>query len=255
MKQFQFIILIVLILSACGDSSTNNSNNSTTDNQNNNQTNMNDNKVHEYSLPKLITYVETDNLVSNFYPIGWSKDGKLAYIEEPADEATGFYFFKLVVQDLKTDKQEIIFEYNESDEKEEATLQSTWNENYELFKEKLNAQKIIPIENIQLGKTEFENNEKKYQIEVKTETRNDDMFGLDVIKKAQVIVKSGDKEKNILTYKSDDGLILEFNVVGILQSPYENKVAVIYTTTQRGYEGPPHVIQAHIAGCNLDKGF
>ena len=30
--------------------------------------------------------------VENFYPVGWSKDGKFAYYLEPVDEACGCYF-------------------------------------------------------------------------------------------------------------------------------------------------------------------
>lgn len=41
--------------------------------------------------------------VENFFPIGWSKDGKFAYYLEPVDEACGCYFGKLVIVDLKND--------------------------------------------------------------------------------------------------------------------------------------------------------
>src|SRR5688572_4978733 len=43
-------------------------------------------------------------MTENFYPIGWSRDGKFAYLVEPPDEACGCYFAEIVIVNLKTDK-------------------------------------------------------------------------------------------------------------------------------------------------------
>jgi hypothetical protein len=67
---------------------------------------------------------ETGQLLrEKFYPIGWSKDGKFAFLVEPPDEACGCYFAHLVIQDLLTDK--ILWERKyEGEEAVEETLQN-----------------------------------------------------------------------------------------------------------------------------------
>lgn len=60
-------------------------------------------------------------MTESFFPIGWSKDGKLAYYVEPVDEACGCYFAHLVIQDLRTDKIIWEFKYDQSEEAEQNT--------------------------------------------------------------------------------------------------------------------------------------
>ena len=68
--------------------------------------------------------------VENFYPVGWSKDGKFAYYVEPVDEACGCYFGKLVIVDLKKDAVVWQFDYSSEDDAENSkkpkTLAALW---------------------------------------------------------------------------------------------------------------------------------
>ena len=57
------------------------------------------------SIPSIgdSTMLPEDYYLTEFlFPIGWSKDGKLAYIIIPADEACGCYMFMFFIKDLKT---------------------------------------------------------------------------------------------------------------------------------------------------------
>ncbi|RLD79666.1 MAG: hypothetical protein DRJ10_08510, partial [Bacteroidetes bacterium] len=95
----------------------------------------------DYRIPNELIYNEQANdfLIDKLYPIGWSNDGKFAYIVEPADEGSGFYLFELVVFDLVNNK--IIWSWK-PDESEEGDLETTWKENYENFKETLNKYEV-----------------------------------------------------------------------------------------------------------------
>src|SRR5215210_7496735 len=88
-------------------------------------------------------------IVERFYPIGWSKDGKLAYYVEPGDEACGCYFAKLVIKDLKSDKVLWQFDYDSSEledtlkNRTPQTLAALWRYKRELFNNKLSEHNII----------------------------------------------------------------------------------------------------------------
>ena len=48
---------------------------------------------------------------------------------------------------------------------------------------------------------------------------------------------------------------LDVAVAGAFKSPFENRVAVVMLKVQRGWEGPPHTVEAQIAGADLGSGF
>ncbi|MGB1309675.1 MAG: hypothetical protein ACPG47_00620, partial [Leucothrix sp.] len=79
-----------------------------------------------------------------FYPLGWSKDGKLAYAVEPPDEAVGAYFLNVYIQDLVTDK--ILWQHKYQSEPESTTgIQSFaayWQANQAKMKARLKKYKI-----------------------------------------------------------------------------------------------------------------
>lgn len=54
-------------------------------------------------------------IAEQFFPIGWSRDGKFAYYTEPVDEACGCYYANLIIQDLRTDKVLWEFKYTQDD--------------------------------------------------------------------------------------------------------------------------------------------
>jgi hypothetical protein len=95
---------------------------------------------------------ERGNLIrEKIYPIGWSKDGKFAFVSEPADEACDCYYADFIIQDLRTDK--ILWtNHFEGTEGGEENLQTYWKKNQKLFSRKLaqygiQAQKTFALQN------------------------------------------------------------------------------------------------------------
>ena len=57
------------------------------------------------SFPDYFGKQEYEQLLNNdLFPIGWSRDGKFAYVEEPVDDACGCYFAEVHIVDLRTDR-------------------------------------------------------------------------------------------------------------------------------------------------------
>ncbi len=210
----------------------------------------------DYSLPVELNYLEKsgDFLIDKIYPIGWSKDGKFAYITEPADEGSGFYLFELVVFDAVNNK--IAWSWKPEDS-EEGNLSTTWKKNYSLFKEKLNEYQIEQDDNIELkkGKTTFKGNE--YQLVLDTKTETDPDFGFDLIKEIKITINSPELgTKEIYNSKTDEySMYIGAFVPGYILSPYNGRIVVLCQLEQAGYEGPPNIVFFQLIGSDLLLGF
>jgi len=214
--------------------------------------------VLEFSIPAKLEYVDNSNsefLVDEFYPIGWSKDGKFAYLVEPADEATGFYFFEIVVKDMNTNN--IIWSWKPAEENEDGSLRKVWETNYTLFKDKLNYYKIKQSERIALEKTEFAIDSKNYIAELDLKMEENPDFGFDVVRQATITVSSPQLgRKTVAKYDNDQySMVLVASLAGILVSTFENKMAVVYKEVHKGFEGPPNVVRFKAEGCHLQEGY
>ncbi len=210
----------------------------------------------DYKIPNELIYNDKsdDFLVSKLYPIGWSNDGKFAYIVEPADEGSGFYLFELIVFDLVNNK--ITWSWK-LDETEEGNIETTWKANYENFKENLNKYEITQLANFELkkGKTTFKGNE--YQITLDTKTMTQPDFGFDVIKELKISIESPEiGTKEIYAHKEDEfSMLVGAFVPGYLLSPSSERIAVVCQMERWGYEGPPNVVFFELIGSDLLRGF
>lgn len=210
-----------------------------------------------YSLPAEIKYITNntgDYLYDKFFFIGWSEDGKIAYCVEPADEATGMYFFQVIIQDLVSDK--ILWKW-ELPETDEGNPQSVWQTNYETFQTKLNEHKIIQQEKPVMSGAQFLAHNSHFELITNTQTKTNPDFGLEVVAQTDVLLSTKTKgQKNIYTSKEDDySMVLGAFAPGCLISPYQNRIAAMLVKERWGYEGPPNVFTFKLIGSNLDKGF
>ncbi len=211
--------------------------------------------VSDYQIPVELVYNEKTEefLIDKLYPIGWSKDGKFAYIIEPADEGSGFYLFELVVFDMVNNKASWSWK---PDDSEEGDLESTWKENYSKFKESLNKYEIKQKSEFELkkGKTSFKGNE--YQLVLDTKTESEPDFGFDVIKEMKVSITSVEiGTKEIYNHKEDFSMIVGAFIPGYLLSEENGRIIVICQKERVGYEGPPNVVYFDLIGSDLTRGF
>lgn len=221
-----------------------------------------------YTLPQEIKYYgevqENDHNAPDFYiptkffPIGWSEDGKLAYIIEPADEACGCYFFSIIIQDMNRDK--IIWQWNLNEEIEghQDSLESIWKKNHKMFTDTLKNHFIHQNKNITIKKgKKYSYSKNSFNIKViqKREAREDNYFNAITYEKI-IVEKNNNSSKRVYEKSTKEfSLSLSADVVGHIKSPYENRIALIYKKEIRGYEGPPNVIGFKLIGCDLETNF
>lgn len=204
-------------------------------------------------------------LTESFYPIGWSKDGKFAYYTEPADEACGCYFAKLVIQDMRTDK--ILWEYSyNGEENAEETISSHWYGKKQEFVRKLKRFGIRQQNDFALLFPNFEHKGDTFEPRLDSEIHKDVEFTDGAgefyvgtkgsLKLSMYSARKGSKiiyRKRLLPVQYER--IQDAEVSGVLKSPFESRVAVILVELHRGYEGPPHKTSIRVVGSNLTTRF
>ena len=212
-----------------------------------------------YSAPAELQYYKASNeyIFQKFYPIGWSKDGKFAYVIEPADEAAGLYFFKLRIQSMISDKIVYEWELDPDEGVETGSVKQMWKENQMTFAAALNEHKIIPQKDIKLLGTEFNTEEGKFKVTIENKMETDPDFGFEVVKTTNIDIKASELgSKRIYSYTENDyNQCLGRIVQGVIKSPYEKRVAVLVKEELRGYEGPPNVVREFLVGADLERSF
>ena len=201
--------------------------------------------------------------VENFFPIGWSKDGKFAYYLEPVDEACGCYFGKLVIVDLRNDAVVWQFDYtseddDERDSKKPKSLAALWAANRKLFADKLNENNIEPQRGarVLLFPISYKTDRVTPGLSIERKPLSEDERIYGDITRARVELSSRQNgKKTVFDQKYPEAKPLYVGMLGYLRSPFEPRVAIILVEIYRGYEGPPHVGQLRIAGASLDKNF
>lgn len=201
----------------------------------------------------------TTFITTSFYPIGWSRDGKFAYLIEPPDEACGCYFAEIVIQDLVNDKVVWSERYSSEllEDPETENLNTYWAAHQKKFSAKLNEFRIIASSRFDLlGPTVgFGNDVFTSVVKVDVETDND----LEVIGDVTVRLHSKRRGSKVIhrdVYKK--GEISGFRnamIAGSLKSPFESRIAVIIVEEHRGWEGPPNTTGVKVAGASLTTGF
>lgn len=210
-----------------------------------------------YQMPKELVYTPQHDktLYHKFYPIGWSREGKFAYISEPADEACGCYFFKIVIQDMITDDKVWEWKYNDNGAGDD--MKTVWWKNLRTFNEKLHENKIIQLQDIEIGPPVFQYDNRKYYIDLDTKLREDPDYGFDVMQRAIINIRSPQLGKKTIYnyYERKYAMVLNTMLIGHIKNPYEDRVCIIHTEERRGYEGPPNVVYFKLSGCDLVEGY
>ena len=213
-----------------------------------------------YAVPGELKYVEEKTyeyegreypqyIVDKFYPIGWSKDGKFAYIEEPADEAVGAYFFEFHILDLATGEE--FFSWKPEEAPETGDITQMWNDHKDMFTQKLSQAGIIQQKEFKLDGLDVPyigQNQKVWMETTMDEDENGFSSG-NVVKELQVF--QGTQQDNKVIFQKTHvqyDLVLDESLAGVIKSPYQNLGGAMVIYMARGYEGPPHVYHFYFLG-------
>ncbi|MCL6591883.1 MAG: hypothetical protein K6U80_18275 [Firmicutes bacterium] len=209
-------------------------------------------------------FSKEDYIDSIFSPIGWSTDGKLAYIVEVINEAGDIgecAIFKWVIFDLVTDK--VLWDSGTNFEKELprnlwyasseeifkwefVNLFNKYKKYFDKFQIKINLTTKI------LRFPYFYNNNtyNGFITDIHRETKYDIP---DMITSYKTVVTKNNIAKIVGRY--DDKFLLDIQIPGFIISPYEPRIALVVCSISRGWEGPPHPIECSFVGCHLEKGY
>lgn len=195
-----------------------------------------------------------------FFPIGWSRDGKFAYYYEPVDEACGCYFANLVIQDMRTDEKVYEFKYNQDDTTDAkgemtgpANMRALWRKNQKLFNDKLREHAIVARPSLLLPKKFASGMTYKAGVLI---TMGTDEYGDERAVKIFYTLDGGPSMMKTIAQidntKAEYNGTLDAGVLGVIKSPFENRVAVVGMEINRGWEGPPHNGDIRIIGASLN---
>lgn len=215
--------------------------------------------IYDYALDLPGTYanenIERSSSWFAYYFLGWSKDGKICYIDESYSDGSGIHRADLKVQDLVSDK--IIFTLdlfkNETDDSSIA-LKNAAIEKKQEIQSALKTFEII-LQKAQVLKMPIKYEDFLIQAEV-LETQNQNEQGL-VDFTVNALRSDGRKKRVTGSRDSADfpheKVAYSANVDFYLQSPYENRAAILIHTVCRGFEC--NIDEYRFAGCHLDLGF
>lgn len=198
-------------------------------------------------------YIYMEN--NNIYVLGWSKEGKLAYIENEGVEGRGGHDLIFTIQDMVEDKiiyEKIISGYDLDDEENyiKITFEECIKENSKIINEELKKNQIIlnpsktyflPVKENLGAVIDFKiENEKKYIGEYS-------LYHMDY----DIVAIKNDSKKTI--GKVQNKMCEYVMPTAYIKSPYENRIALIVADAEYVFEGEE--IYVNFFGCNLKTGF
>lgn len=202
-----------------------------------------------------------------FVPLGWSKDGKFAYMLSRDPGGAGYEevgFFRWVIIDLNTDK--ILWESKRGLEPGlPKSILNSYDQNKAFgwiypnllpkYQKYFNQYKIIIQPTLKLQSFPVVYNNVKYYAAIKDVSRVTKYDFPGIIGRYRLVVTKSGKSKTVSQYVNPNQLVLDAQVVGYLKSPYEPRIAIAVGQIHRGWEGPPNPVEIVLSGCRLDKGF
>ncbi|MFM2388002.1 MAG: hypothetical protein RL660_2759 [Bacteroidota bacterium] len=230
----------------------------------------------KYQMPNRLSYTspimhdslfqQRQSLRDELLLIGFSKDDKVAYLVEPADEACGCYFLEMHIKDLRANK--IVWQWKYEGPMGDSTdcLAKQWELNYKQFAAALSQHGIQQSRNLKLNALPLKMPTATYNFKVQVDTLHIEQW-IDVIDDVKIIAtRKGKAPKTVATQKhtylvDDDmsgkqipfGGTLSCRLDYYIQNPFTKKVALLYCYENRGYEGIPTVYKFEVLGIDLPK--
>ena len=207
------------------------------------------------SVPVVIMDQELSLTVPDFRPVGWSHDGKLAWIEVVHIEGRGGEDVKYVIFDAVEDV--IVWSLLDNSSWEEAEQESvvevSWKRMRSEFSEHLVAHDIEHHEGMEIRPFPMSTSGETYRSEVQIGEEAEPAF-YDFVGWYSVTVSRDGHGNKRITFV-EEVTALGVWVLGYIQSPFESRIAVVVAKEIAGWEGPPNRIDLVMYGCNLLVGF
>lgn len=205
------------------------------------------------------TTAPSEYLHAELRPLGFSPDGHFAALYMPPDEAIGCFLWELRITNLVTDEVTVPLYWDESSCAETPDAASLWKNHGAAIRAQLRAHGIQqPASPLRLAPFPSRGGEVLsawVRPGVPEVSGDESRFSVPV----EIWLRSGKKEKKIgtRTLSAEYGLPMAWNqeIVGYIQSPHEDRLAVLVREERRGWEGPPNVEVITVMGASLSSGF
>ena len=155
---------------------------------------------------------------ANLYPVGWSNDGKIAYLSTILyPEGLGAFVSSFIIQDMKTDEIIEVVYFDEF--ADEINIKEEWFNNSKIH-DLLNYHKI---KNEGFGEINFSSFTSSFKILFEKKSENYELSAY----------YGQDSSKVISYFQSDESMFYG----GFFKSPYEERIAILIIVRSAGFEG------------------
>ncbi|MEZ4988576.1 MAG: hypothetical protein R2795_26735 [Saprospiraceae bacterium] len=189
------------------------------------------------------------------YPLGWSEDGKFAYLLAPPNEAVNDYRLTFVIQDMTTNRllvEQLFKASNAPDFREDHNydFSNVWRTQQPQWEQLLNDHDIQKQVGTGFVKDhQYASNDTTFYVNITNEAAFDEMWGQSFLKRLTMEWVSKAEKKRIATHSFGRyDHVLAAQVIGFFRSPTDTHIAVLIGLEKRGYEGPPNVLALYLAG-------
>jgi len=195
-------------------------------------------------------------IYDNFYPLGYSSDGKFAYIKEYDTDPADMVLIRTFIQDLVTDKIVWKDEYRVEENITDIDFQSFWKERHESVEDKLKKYAIKFTKNMKFEPNFHSYKNNLYLVESRNKRKFYKDWGMSFLESSVISLGTKNLGMKIIDsrrYKGDH--LIERQAIGFIPLGKSDRVAVVVAKVQRGWEGPPHNLSYDIVGASLRVGF
>lgn len=193
----------------------------------------------------------------DIYILGWSKNGKIAYIENRYIDGRGGQDLYVTIFDLITDKSvwSLKAQFYDDEDGEGLTFEECVYKYSKQIDEALmiNGVVIQPVvfRKLPIVYTSEESKSDESNINVNIYGKGTDACGFQSIS-YRIEARNKLQHRKIITDERKRTANIAV-VTGYIQSPYENRVALVFVSSRYVFEGSEMFLDFY--GCNLDVGF
>lgn len=185
--------------------------------------------------------------IEKIYPLGWSEDGKFAYVSETSSFGVNTHL-ELIVRDLTEDKD--IVSERWADEYDD--FPNFWKSEQSIIAKTITQHTIIPSNTFELFDFPYDYQGISYSPKLSTSH-----YDSGAAKNQKLIIQKSDgASKQIFSEEHED---FEFGlrkskVIGYMKSPIEPRIAVMVLDEIKAMENDVY-LRISIIGCHIEKGF
>ena len=202
---------------------------------------------------RMYDFTQTYHLLTHFYPIGWSADGKFAYVSLYDDhgDAYGYINCQVVILDVRRD--EVVWSYAPADTENpsDTPFRKIWRQNRTLIEENLNRCAIVQdslyFQNFPIY---YDSDTVNYYLDTTWVGYDRSKYGWEYIDSLKFSLCSARQGGKVLFDKSDIAALGVY-VPGYLKNPRGSQIVIPIIATYMGWEGPPNTTRIILLGFDL----